>query len=67
MAQSFLFSTDKFVWIDEAGSDARDQARRYGYALLGQTPVVHRFHSRGTNAKNKCKELMQSLPFVPLV
>ena len=48
MAQSFLFSTDKFVWIDETGSDARDQARRYGYALLGQTPVVHRFHSRGT-------------------
>ena len=22
MAQSFMFSTDKFVWIDETGSDA---------------------------------------------
>ena len=52
MAQSFMFSTDKFVWIDETGSDARDQARKYGYALRGQAPVMQRFHSRGrrTNA-----------------
>jgi len=50
MAQSFMFSTD--VWIDEIGSDTRDQSQKYGYALCGQTPVVHRFHSRGrrTNA-----------------
>ena len=52
MAQSFTFSTDKFVLIYETGSDARDQSRKYGYALRRQTPVVHRFHSRGrrTNA-----------------
>ena len=48
MAQSFLFNVDQFVWIDETGSDARDQSRKYGYALQGQAPVVHRFLSRGT-------------------
>lgn len=47
MAQSFMFSTDKYIWIDETGSDARDQSQKYGYALRGQTPVVHHFHSRG--------------------
>lgn len=47
MAQSFLFSTDKFVWIDETGSDARDQSRKYGYAVRGETPIVSQFHSRG--------------------
>ena len=47
MAQSFMFSTDKFVWIDETGSDARDQSRKYGYAVCGQTPIVRKFHSRG--------------------
>ena len=47
MAQSFMFTTDKFVWIDETGTDARDQSRKYGYALRGQRPVVHHFHSRG--------------------
>ena len=47
MVQSFMFSTDKFVWIDETGSDAQDQSRKYGYALCGQAPIIHSFHSRG--------------------
>ena len=48
MSQCFMFNVDQFVWIDETGSDARDQSRKYGYALRGQTPVVHRFLTRGT-------------------
>ena len=50
MAESFMISTDKFVWIDETGSDSQDQS--HGYGLCGQTPVVHYFNSRGrrTNA-----------------
>lgn len=50
MSQCFMFNVDQFVWIDETGSDARDQSRRYGYALRGQAPVVNRFLSRGIRA-----------------
>ena len=46
-AQCSNFSVDKFVWIDETGSDARSHARKYGYALRGLTPVTHRLHTRG--------------------
>ena len=46
-AQCSTLSVDKFVWIDETGSDARSHARRYGYALRGLTPVSHRLHTRG--------------------
>ena len=52
MAHCSLFSRDKFVWLDETGSDNRDHIRKYGYALRGMRPVTHRFLSRGrrTNA-----------------
>ena len=33
MASVYTFPTDMFVWIDESGSDSKDQLRRYGYAL----------------------------------
>lgn len=46
-AHCSTFSTDKFVWIDETGCDARSHARKYGYALRGLTPVSHRLHARG--------------------
>ena len=36
-----------FVWLDETGTDKRDQLRKYGYALRRVTPVYHRFLSRG--------------------
>ena len=36
-AQCSNFSFNKFVWIDETGSDARSHARKYGYALRGLT------------------------------
>lgn len=47
MAQCFLLSRDKFVWVDESGSDARDHIRKYGYAIRGITPVSHRLLARG--------------------
>ena len=52
MAHCSLFSRDKFVWLDETGSDGRDHIRTYGYAIRGMRPVSHRFLSRGrrTNA-----------------
>ena len=46
MAQTFLFKREMFVWVDETGTDKRDQLRKYGYALRGTTPVYHRFLSR---------------------
>ena len=52
IAHCSLFSRDKFVWLDETGSDNRDHVRKYGYALRGMRPVTHHFLSRGrrTNA-----------------
>ena len=46
-AQCSNFSVDKFVWIDETGSDARSHARKYGYVLRGLTLVTHQLHTRG--------------------
>ena len=48
MAQFFVFNVDQVVWIDESGSDGRDQSQKNAYALQGQVPVVHWFLSRGT-------------------
>ena len=45
MAESFMFSTDKFVWIDKTGSDVQDQSTKYGYAVRGQTPIVCQFEN----------------------
>ena len=45
MAQTFLLKREMFVWVDETGTDKRDQLRKYGYALRGVTPVYHRFLS----------------------
>ncbi len=52
IAHCHLLNVDMFVWVDETGSDARNCARKYGYALRGTTPVSHRFLCRGqrTNA-----------------
>ena len=47
-----MFTADKFVWIDESGSDTRNYIRKFGYSVRGTTPVSHRFFYRGkrTNA-----------------
>ena len=39
MAEVQWFSPDKFVWVDETGSNKKDQVRRCGYALRGEYPV----------------------------
>jgi len=36
-----------YVWLDETGTDKRDQLRKYGYAFRGVTPVYHRLLRRG--------------------
>ena len=52
MAQSFMFSRNMFVWVDETGADSRDHIRKYGYAFQGMTPESKRLLVRGkrTNA-----------------
>ena len=47
MAQVRQYDPEYFVWVDETGSDARNQMRMFGYTLLGLTPVYHRFLVRG--------------------
>ncbi len=47
MAEAQMFDGDKFVWVDETGSDKRDQVRKLGYALRGERPVYHRLLHRG--------------------
>ena len=47
MAHCSLFSRDQLVWVDETGSNARDHARKFGYAIRGCTPVTHRLLERG--------------------
>lgn len=41
------FSTSMFVWLDETGTDKRDQFRKYGYSLRGVTPTYNRLLTRG--------------------
>ena len=47
MADIFAYNKDMLVFIDETGSDRRDQIRRSGYALRGEAPVYHRLLARG--------------------
>ena len=47
MAQVLQFPREFFVWVDETGSDARTNIRRFGYSLLGQSPQYSRILTRG--------------------
>ena len=47
MAEVSMYKTNMLVFVDETGKDARDSARRFGYALRGQTPQFHRSLNRG--------------------
>ena len=47
MASVYMFSKDMFVWVDESGSDSKDQLRKYGYALRGERAVCRRLLVRG--------------------
>ena len=47
IAQCCLLNPNMLVWVDETGTDRRDNIRRYGYALRGTRAVSHRILSRG--------------------
>ena len=47
MSEISFFDVIQFVWIDETGCDRRDNIRKFGYSLLGDTPVYNRFLHRG--------------------
>ena len=47
MAYMSSYSRNLLVCVDETGSDHRDHARKYGYAIRGQYPVYHRLLERG--------------------
>ena len=36
MAEVLQYNMDMFVFVDEIGSDRRDQARKFGYAIRGE-------------------------------
>lgn len=52
IANSYLYNSDIFVWLDETGSDRRHFLRKYGYALKGERAIRHTFliHGRKINA-----------------
>ena len=47
MAEIQFYDVHQFVWVDETGSDRRDQAGKFGYSLKGEPPVCHRILHRG--------------------
>ena len=38
---------DMLVWIDECGSNRRNEVRKYGYSLRGLTPISYKLVSHG--------------------
>ena len=48
MANILQYPRDFQVWVDETGSDRRDQLRKFGYTLRGLPPVCKRLRARGT-------------------
>lgn len=47
IADAMFYNVNNFVWVDEMGTDRRDQARKFGYSLKGEPPVCHRILHRG--------------------
>lgn len=47
MEEMFYLHADMLVWIDECGSNRRNEIRKYGYSLKGLTPTNYKFLSRG--------------------
>ena len=47
MAEILQYRKDMFVFVDETGSNRRDQARKFGYAIRGEAPVYKRWLVRG--------------------
>ena len=40
-AEIQFYNPNQFVWVDETGSDRRDQMRKFGYSLKSESPVCH--------------------------
>lgn len=47
LAQSYMYDSRCFIWLDETGNDRRNFLRKYGYALRGERATKHTFLSRG--------------------
>ena len=47
MANVLQYPRDFLVWVDETGTDRRDQLRKFGYSIRGLPPVCKLF-TRGT-------------------
>jgi len=47
MANAFMFSKDKFVWVDEIGSNCKDMLRKYGYPFSSERAVCRQLAVRG--------------------
>ena len=47
MAEILQYRRDQLVWFDETGCDRKDGMRKYGYAIRGKTPQLHRLLARG--------------------
>ena len=47
MANMLQYPRDFFVWVDETGTDRRDQLRKFGYAIRGQPAVCTQLFTRG--------------------
>ena len=47
LSQCYLLKPAMFIWVDETGTDRRDNIRKFGYSLRGITPASHRFLSHG--------------------
>lgn len=43
----YIFPEQMCAWIDESGSNSKDQIRKYGYALHGQRAVCRKLLVRG--------------------
>ena len=48
MAEIFQYPPEWLVFLVETGSDHKDHIRKFGYSLIGEPPVYHRFLGRGT-------------------
>lgn len=48
MANVLQYPREFFIWVDETGSDRRDQLRKFGYAVRGQPAVSKHLLTRGT-------------------
>ena len=47
MAEVLQYRKDMFVYVDETGSNQRDLARKFGYAIRGEAPLYQRWLVRG--------------------